>query len=256
MTGSIIMLPVPISESDLQDSLPQSTIDAACRLEYFLAENAKSARAFLKKAGHPKPISELSIVEIGHRPDILLVDRWLEPIKAGHDIGILSEAGCPGIADPGAQVVRRAQFLNYRVKPLIGPCSMILALMASGLDGQHFSFCGYIPVKEPERSKTIKELERKSSNGEGETQLFIETPYRNNQLLKDLVLNCQPDTLILIATDITGKDESIKTKTVAEWKSCHGELPKLPTIFGLLGQKKFRQETKSIFMKNSTRKPR
>lgn len=238
MAGCLFMLPVPISDSPAEESLPVLTIETAKRLDYFLAENAKSARAFLKKIGHPKPIAELSIVEIGHRPDTAQVKKWLEPLAAGHDIGIVSEAGCPGIADPGAQVAQKAQEMNYRVRPLVGPCSMILALMASGMDGQNFRFCGYLPIKEPERSKTIKDLDKRSSFGSGETQLFIETPYRNNQMLKDLLAFCSPHTRILVGMDITGPEEFIKTKTVEQWKKENAELPKLPSIFGILGPQK------------------
>lgn len=238
MAGCLFMLPVPISDSPAKESLPALTIETAKRLDYFLAENAKSARAFLKKIGHPKPIAELSIVEIGHRPDPAQVKSWLAPLAAGHDIGIVSEAGCPGIADPGAQVAQKAQEMNYQVRPLVGPCSMILALMASGMDGQNFRFCGYLPIKEPERSKTIKDLDKRSTFGSGETQIFIETPYRNNQMLTDLLASCSPQTRVLIGMDITGPEEFIKTKTVEQWKKENPELPKLPSIFGILGPQK------------------
>lgn len=238
MAGCLLMLPVPISDSAAEEQLPSLTIETARRLDFFLAENAKSARAFLKKIGHPKPIAELSIVEIGHRPDPSQINKWLEPLAEGHDVGIVSEAGCPGIADPGAQVAQKAQEMNYRVRPLVGPCSMILALMASGMDGQNFRFCGYLPIKEPERSKAIKELEKRSSFGSGETQLFIETPYRNNQMLKDLLSFCGHQTQILVAMDITGPNEYIKTKTAEQWKKENPVLPKLPSIFGILSPKK------------------
>ncbi len=232
--AQLIMLPVPVSDGEMNSQLPESVVGEARRLKYFLAENAKSARAFLKLAGHPAAISELSIKEIGHRPDPKQLSEWLAPLKEGHDVGVLSEAGCPGIADPGAQLAKRAMELNYRVKPLVGPCSIILALMASGLDGQHFRFCGYLPQKEPERSAAIRNLEKRSGFEEGETQLFIETPYRNNAMLADLVKATGPETRILVASDITGSREFIRTQTAKEWKNNPVELPKLPTIFGLL----------------------
>ncbi|MEY8455907.1 SAM-dependent methyltransferase [Turicimonas muris] len=142
------------------------------------------------------------------------------------------------MADPGAQVAQKAQEMNYPVRPLVGPCSMILALMASGMDGQNFRFSGYLPIKEPERSRAIKELDKISTLGSGETQLFIETPYRNNQMLKDLLTFCSLQTRVLVAMDITGPEEFIKTRTVEQWKKENPELPKLPSIFGILGPQK------------------
>lgn len=232
--GRLYMIPVPIADGEMEQSLPISTIELIRSLRCFLVENAKTARAFLKLAEHPGPIADLTIIEIGHRPDLALLSSFIKPLKEGNDVGILSEAGCPGIADPGAQVAALAQKEGIRVVPMVGPCSMILALMASGLDGQHFRFSGYVPIKEPQRTQAIVELERLSSRGEGETQLFIETPYRNTGLLRDLVKNCHPSTRILVASDITGKDESIRTQTAAQWAKENPELPKLPTIFGLL----------------------
>ena len=150
--GKLFMLPVPIADGVLNDTLPEHTIQTARELKFFLAENAKSARAFLKFCGHPSPIASLSIEEIGHRPDSAKVRGWLKPALEGNDIGIVSEAGCPGVADPGAQIAAEAHKLGIRVVPLVGPSSILLALMASGMDGQHFRFCGYHPIKEPART--------------------------------------------------------------------------------------------------------
>lgn len=158
------MLPVPIADGVLNDTLPEHTIQTARELKFFLGENAKSARAFLKFCGHPSPIASLSIEEIGHRPDSAKVRGWLKPALEGNDIGIVSEAGCPGVADPGAQIAAEAHKLGIRVVPLVGPSSILLALMASGMDGQHFRFCGYLPIKEPARTNAIKDLERKSAS--------------------------------------------------------------------------------------------
>lgn len=221
------MLPAPIADGVLNDTLPEHTIQTARELKFFLAENAKSARAFLKFCGHPSPIASLSIEEIGHRPDSAKVRGWLKPALEGNDIGIVSEAGCPGVADPGAQIAAEAHKLGIRVVPLVGPSSILLALMASGMDGQHFRFCGYLPIKEPARTNAIKDLERKSASSEGETQLFIETPYRNSGMLADLVKNCAPTTLILAATDISGPEERIRTFSAADWKKQDLSLPKL-----------------------------
>ena len=235
------MLPVPIADGQLTDTLPELTIQTARGLKYFLAENAKSARAFLKFCEHPLPIASLFIEEIGHRPDAAKARSWLKPALDGNDIGIVSEAGCPGVADPGAVIAAEAHKLGIRVVPLVGPSSILLALMASGMDGQHFRFCGYLPIKEPARTNAIKDLERRSTSLEGETQLFIETPYRNSGMLADLVKNCAPSTLILAATDISGPKESIRTFSAAEWKKQDLSLPKLPTVFGILGAKRTRR---------------
>lgn len=239
--GKLFMLPVPIADGLLNDTLPEHTIQTARELKFFLAEDAKSARAFLKFCGHPSPIASLSIEEIGHRPDSAKVRGWFKPALEGNDIGIVSEAGCPGVADPGAQIAAEAHKLGIRVVPLVGPSSILLALMASGMDGQHFRFCGYLPIKEPARTNAIKDLERKSASLEGETQLFIETPYRNSGMLADLVKNCAPTTLILAATDISGPEERIRTFSAADWKKQDLSLPKLPTVFGILGAKRTRR---------------
>lgn len=239
-TGRLFMLPVPITDDNGIDTLSETAIRQARELRFFLAENAKSARAFLKKVEHPLPIASLSVIEIGHRPETTLIRDWLKPIFEGHDIGIVSEAGCPGVADPGAQIVAQAHALGVRVVPLVGPSSVLLALMASGLDGQHFRFCGYLPIKEPKRGDTIRDLERKSAVLEGETQLFIETPYRNSGMLADLVRICRPSTQILAAADITGPSESIRMMTAAQWKKVGTALPKLPTVFGVLAVKQRR----------------
>ncbi len=230
------MIPVPIADGTLNQALPQQVLEVTRELSVFLVENAKSARAFLKEIKHPKPIAELTIIEIGHHTDPAKVIQYVNPLLQGNDVGIISEAGCPGIADPGAQIVAEAQARGISVVPLVGPCSIILALMASGLDGQHFRFCGYLPIKEPQRSKTIRALEKQSLQGAGETQLFIETPYRNTALLRDLVKYCAPNTRILVAVDITGSAQSIRTMKASEWKKTQ-DLPKLPTIFGLLASR-------------------
>lgn len=240
-TGRLFMLPVPISEVPIEETLPERTIREAGNLKYFLAETAKTARAFLKAANHPLPIASINIEEIGHRPDEANIKKWLQPALEGNDIGIVSDAGCPGVADPGAQIAAVAHRLGIQVVPLVGPSSILLALMASGMDGQHFRFCGYLPIKEPARTIAIKDLERRSGSAEGETQLFIETPYRNSNMLSDLVKNCAPDTLIMAATDITGPNELIRTKSAAQWKKESLALPKLPTIFGILSPSRKRR---------------
>lgn len=235
--STLFMLPVPIAESAIGLSLPEETIKRAKETKFFLAENAKSARAFLKQIEHPTPIRELSIEEIGHQPDPTKIENWLKPIETGENIAIVSESGCPGIADPGAQIVHKAHQKGIRVVPLVGPSSLFLALMASGLNGQHFRFNGYLPIKELERKEEIQRLEKQSFSSGGETQIFIETPYRNNLMLEDLVRYCKGSTLILVASDITGSQEFILTRPASEWKTEAVELPKKPTVFGLLARK-------------------
>ena len=234
MAGSLFMLPNRIADRPVAETIPEGVLQKARAARHFLAENAKSARHYLKEAGHPGPISELTIVEIGHEPDPGLIDSWLQPVLAGEDACIVSESGCPGIADPGATLVARAKALGIRVVPLTGPCSIMLTLMASGLNGQRFRFLGYLPIAEDERSRAITELERQSRTPE--TQLFIETPYRNSTMLKALAQTLSADTLITVATDITGDSESIETHAAGDWLKRPMELPKLPTVFAVLAR--------------------
>ena len=173
MAGTIYCLPNLIADGTLEAAIPPAVRTRAADIRLFFVEAAKNARAYLKLLGHPGPISELRIEEIGHDPDPALIDRWLEPVLAGEDAAIVSESGCPGIADPGAQIVARAQELGLRVVPWVGPSSILMTLMASGLDGQRFRFLGYLPVHADERAAALKDLETQSRRSE--TQLFIET---------------------------------------------------------------------------------
>lgn len=235
MQGTLYLLPNRIAETPVEETIPPKTLAVLRNTRYFLAENAKTVRAFLKAAGHPLPISELSVVEIGHEPDASKIKEWLTPLEEGHDVAIVSESGCPGIADPGANIVAYAQEADFTVRPLVGPSSILLALMASGLDGQHFRFLGYLPIKEPQRSEALKNAERQSAKGE--TQIFIETPYRNSAFLQFLSDTLHPETRITVASDITGGSEFIKTKTAAQWKKAPVVLAKVPTIFAILAQR-------------------
>lgn len=237
MPGTIYLLPNLVSDGKVADALPAGTLDAMRRIDRFLVEAANTARAAIKAMGHPKPVSELVIEEIGHDPDPGKIDGWLAPVLAGEDAAILSESGCPGVADPGAQIVARAHALGIRVRPLVGPSSILLALMASGLDGQRFRFLGYLPIAEDERRAAIVNLERQSRASE--TQLFIETPYRNTHMLASLVKTLAPETRVTVATDIMGAGESIRTLHVREWKELDQAartLPKLPTVFAVLAE--------------------
>jgi 16S rRNA (cytidine1402-2'-O)-methyltransferase len=231
-TGTLYLIPIPIADGALQTLSSEITTYTAT-VTHFFAENIRTARRFLKSLHPSLIIDNLYFSEIDKHSgaDTPLFKDWL---KDGHNIGLLSEAGCPGIADPGADLVAIAQQMNAVVIPLVGPNSLILALMASGLNGQSFCFNGYLPVKEPMRSKRIKELEARSIK-ENQTQLFIETPYRNDALLTDLLQHCNPKTRVCIALNITAADAFIKTRTVTDWKKEKPTLGKSPAVFLLLG---------------------
>jgi 16S rRNA (cytidine1402-2'-O)-methyltransferase len=230
--GTIYLIPIPIADGALQ-TLSAEVANHTGRITYYFVENIRTARRFLRSLHPALVIDDLHLSEIDKHngPDTVLLRTWL---KEGKTIGIMSEAGCPGIADPGAELVSIAQEMGARIVPLVGPNSLILALMASGLNGQSFCFTGYIPVKDPMRTKRIKELEIISIK-EKQTQIFIETPYRNDTLLADLLKHCNSKTQICIAQNITASDEFIKTKTVHEWNKEKPVLGKTPAVFLLLG---------------------
>lgn len=231
MNGSLYLIPCTLGESGNDKVLPVHVMNIAKKLKYFAVEHPKTARHFLGSLGLPHPIQEVDMKVLDkHTPQSELV-KIIEPIYHGHDIGILSEAGCPGIADPGSDLVRWAQKKNIKVVPLVGPSSILLALMASGLNGQSFTFHGYLSANEEKRKIDIQELE-KESIARNQTQLFIETPYRNQKMFKTLINVCNEQTLLCLATDITLETEEIKTKTIGQWKKeTEPELNKRPTIF-------------------------
>jgi 16S rRNA (cytidine1402-2'-O)-methyltransferase len=232
--GTLYLIPVPLGHVTPETSLPGPVLERIHRLTHFVVENAKSARAFLKGAGTEQPLQALQLEELNEhtRPDAL--DRLLAPLRAGHDLGLLSEAGCPAVADPGANLVALAQGEGIRVVPLIGPSSLLLALMASGLNGQRFAFLGYLPAKDVERAKSLREIEIESRK-RGQTQIFIETPYRNRQLFDSILQTCQPGTRIAVATDLSLPGESVRTLTVGLWKKqTPPEIERRPTVFLLL----------------------
>lgn len=234
MSGQFYLIPSALGETTWDRYLPAETQEVACRLRHFIAENAKTTRAELKRLGHPIPLRDLAIEQLPERLDATETDRLLAPLLAGHDLGLMSEAGCPGVADPGALLVRRAHQLGIRVRPLVGPSSLLLGLMASGLDGQRFAFHGYLPAREPERSTRIADLERDSRKYR-QTQLFIEAPYRNDALFQALLAACRPDTRLCLATDLTLPTEITTTRTIAEWRKVAApDLDRRPTVFLLL----------------------
>lgn len=234
MAGTLFLLPVSLGDAAWENYLPPATREAACGLHHFVVEDAKSARAELKRIGHPRPMRELDIEELPAAPTAADVTRLLAPLLSGEDLGLMSEAGCPAVADPGALLVRRAHELGITVRPLVGPSSLLLALMASGLDGQRFAFHGYLPARDPERSRRIAELEAESAR-QKETQLFIETPYRNPALFQALVTVCRAETRLCLATRLGQADESIVTRRIVEWRTADTpDLDRRPTVFLLL----------------------
>lgn len=234
MTGTLFLIPVPLGPTAPQESLPANVLATVRPLTHFVVEQAKTARAFLKAAGTDTPLQELLLEELNEHTKADALDRLLAPLRAGHDIGLLSEAGCPAVADPGADLVALAQKENIRVVPLIGPSSLLLALMASGLNGQRFAFQGYLPAKEAERTKALRDLESESRKRK-QTQLFIETPYRNQALFNSIVQTCQATTRLTVATDLTLGSESVQTRTVAQWKKqTPPDIERRPTVFLLL----------------------
>ena len=231
--GVIYMIPCPISEErGVWDVLPKANLDVMNSLDYFIVENVRSARRFLSKAGIERKIDELEFVELNeHTTSQSDIERMLHPIVEGRSAGVISEAGVPGVADPGANIVALAHKRDIRVIPLVGPSSILLSLMASGQNGQSFSFVGYLPVKEPERTRHIRNLEQRAIS-ERSAQIFIEAPYRNIKLFETLVKSLKPMIRLTVACDITSKDEYIKTKSVDEWrKSTMPNIEKRPTIF-------------------------
>ncbi len=234
MRGTLYLLPCPIADVPPESVLPQAVLALARGLTYFLAENAKSTRAFLKAIGHPTPLRELDIVEIGHEPPTAMLESWLAPVIDGRDGALVSEAGCPAVADPGANIVAAAHTMGVPVRPLVGPSALLLALMASGLNGQRFRFVGYLPVASPERAKRLQVLERESRSGE--TQGFIETPYRSSAMFDAILAACAPATRVTVAIDLTGGGEYVQTRTVLGW-SARGARPPIerqPCVFLLL----------------------
>jgi len=226
--GKVYLIPTVLSPDALQ-TIPAYITATVQPLRIFFVENERTARRYLKALDRNINIDELQLhlMHENHPPDTALAKKLL---LEGHHIGIMSEAGCPAIADPGHLVVQVAHRINAAVIPLVGPNSILLSLMASGMNGQNFQFVGYLPVKPPERVKTLKELEAVSQK-KGQTQIFIEAPYRNNQLLKDILANCKDHTQLCIAADITGPEEYIRTRTIKEWKTAIPELHKRPAIF-------------------------
>ena len=231
--GKLYLIPVTLGSSDLKQTLPVQVFDVIVKIDTFIVENIKSAVDFLKRAGIKKSPRELTFYELNVNTKESDVTNYLDETLNGKDIGLLSEAGTPCVADPGAYVVALAHQNGIKVVPLVGPSSIILALMASGLNGQQFSFNGYLPIDKSKRRQMIKELEKRIKS-ENETQIFIEAPHRNDKLLEDLISNCDENTKLCIAKNITLEDELIITRKISEWRNSKLLLGKNPAIF-LLG---------------------
>ena len=227
---TLYLIPTTLGETALDTILPAQNDQIVISLKYFIVENIRTARRFLKKVNREINIDEMTFFYLNQHTSPEEISTFLKPMQEGQDMGVISEAGCPAVADPGADVVAIAQQRNYVVKPLVGPSSILLSLMASGFNGQSFTFHGYLPIQQSDRAKMLKKMEVQIYNN-NQTQLFIETPYRNMKMLEDILTVCMPDTKLCIAVDITLETEFIKTKTVKEWKSQKPDLNKRPCIF-------------------------
>ena len=216
MNGRIYLIPVTLGGDDFLKVIPEKVIGLTRQLRYFIVEDIRSARRFLRLIDKEFPINDSVFFELNEHTGESDITNYLEPIFNGSDIGVLSEAGLPGIADPGAGIIAMAHRKRITVTPLSGPSSILLALISSGLNGQNFSFNGYLPVKPAERSAKLRELEKKA--GEGYAQIFMETPYRNQKMLESIIATCHSNTLLCIAADITLPSESIRTMKISEWK--------------------------------------
>ncbi|MCD8318583.1 MAG: SAM-dependent methyltransferase [Paraprevotella sp.] len=235
MEPALYLIPVTLGDTPLSRVLPDDNMKIIREIRFFIVEDLRSARRFLKKVDRDIRIEDLTFYEMGKHASSDRFASYLEPLTQGHPVGVLSEAGCPAVADPGAEVVAIAQHKGLKVIPLVGPSSMILAVMASGFNGQSFAFNGYLPIDPAERTKRIKTLEQRAYT-EHQTQLFIETPYRNAKLFGELLRTCRPQTRLCIAAGLTCEEKYVRTHTVQEWKKLSlPDIAKIPAIFLIYG---------------------
>ena len=231
MENALYLLPVTLGDTEIDNVLPSYNREIIRQIKFFIVENVRSARRFLTKVDRVINIDELTFYLMDKHTDAAKMASYLKPLEEGNAMGVISEAGCPAVADPGADVVAVAQRKNLRVIPMVGPSSIIMSVMGSGFNGQSFAFNGYLPIEPAERTKRIKQLETRAYT-EDQTQLFIETPYRNHKMLEELLRTCKPSTRLCIASGITCAEEYIHTHTIAEWKKIKlHDLSKIPTIF-------------------------
>ena len=232
--GNLYLIPTPLAANSLDQIQTPALINLLPSLKYFLVEHLRTARRFISSLQLGINIESLQFEQLDKNTPDTEAHRICSPLLQGESIGLMSEAGCPGVADPGNLAVQFAHDHGIRVIPLVGPSSILLALMASGMNGQSFAFHGYLPIDKQKRIKSIKSLEKESLL-KGQTQIFIETPYRNNQMFADLIKHCQPDMLLCVARDVTGADEMIYTRSIRDWRKNKPELHKIPVIFLLYG---------------------
>lgn len=228
--GKLYLIPTTLGESDPMDVLPQTVKRAIDFIDHYIVENEKTARRFIKAVNAQKVQAELKISLLNKHTEVSEHNAMIKPCLEGINVGLMSEAGCPGVADPGAVIVKIAHEKGIQVVPLVGPSSILLAMMASGMNGQSFAFNGYLPIDKSDKKSALKNFEKMSSD-KNQSQIFIETPYRNNKLLEDILSALQPNTHLCIAADITLPTEYIKTLRVADWKKTKVDLHNRPTIF-------------------------
>lgn len=234
MSGKLYLIPNTLGSGETAHIIPAEVAQIAVKLRHFIVEDLRTARRYLRILDRQMDIDNSQFLLLNKHTTPGQMSEFMRPLKAGHDVGIISEAGCPGVADPGADVVKMAHEAGIQVVPLVGPSSIILAMMASGMNGQSFAFNGYIPIKKDERLKTIRHLENRSRN-EKQSQIFIETPFRNNYLAEDIISACSPSTRLCIACNLTLTDEYVVTKSIQQWKGKLPDLSKKPTIFIIQG---------------------
>lgn len=230
MDVALYLIPVTLGDTTIERVLPAYNKEVILAIRHFIVEDIRSARRFLKKVDSSIDIDALTFYPLNKHTPMEAVASYLQPLQKGEPMGVISEAGCPAVADPGADVVAIAQQKGLKVVPLVGPSSILLSVMGSGFNGQSFAFNGYLPIEPPERAKKLKLLEQRVYT-EHQTQLFIETPYRNNKMLEDILHNCRPQTKLCIAANVTCEDEYICTRTIKEWKGKLPDLNKIPCIF-------------------------
>ncbi len=233
METALYLIPVTLGETPVEQVLPAYNKQVILSIRHFIVEEVRTARRFLKQVDRDIDIDSLTFYPMGKHADAARFSAYLQPLREGHSVGVISEAGCPAVADPGADVVAIAQREGLRVVPLVGPSSILLAVMGSGFNGQSFAFHGYLPIAPGERTKRLKQLEARSA-AEGQTQLFIETPYRNAKILADILGACSPKTRLCVAAGLTTPQEYLRSMTVREWKSAPlPDLSKIPAIFAI-----------------------
>jgi 16S rRNA (cytidine1402-2'-O)-methyltransferase len=230
MDAALFLLPVTLGATPLDRVLPQHNIEIIKEIRHFIVEDVRSARRFLRQADAQFDIDGSTFFELNKHTSPNDIAGYLAPLAQGKPMGVISEAGCPAVADPGADVVAIAQRKGLKVVPLVGPSSIILSVMASGFNGQSFAFHGYLPIKPDERARKLKQLEQRVYS-EDQTQLFIETPYRNGKMIEDIIKNCRPQTKLCIAANLTCDDEFVRTRTVKDWRGKAPDLSKIPCIF-------------------------